>query len=55
VQIPPIYVAEAFGPVTLDLLSPILQPFLAIGEATETRATTAEVWLTGGTSTRPRT
>jgi hypothetical protein len=54
VQIPPIYVAEAFGPVTLDLLSPILQPFPAVGEATQTQARTAEVWLTGGDVNAPQ-
>jgi len=46
--LPGIYVAEAFGPVTVDLLSPALQPFPVQGEGTETLATTAEVWLTGG-------
>jgi hypothetical protein len=54
VQIPPIYVAEAFGPVTVDLLSPILQPFPATGEATQTEAMTAEVWLTGGDVNAPQ-
>jgi len=54
VQVPPIYVAEAFGPLTLDLLSPILQPFPAVGEATETQARTAEVWLTGGDVNAPQ-
>jgi hypothetical protein len=53
VQIPPIYIAEAFGPVTLDLLSPTLQAFPAVGEATQTEAKTAEVWLTGGDVNAP--
>ena len=51
--LPGIYVAEAFGPVTVDLLSPALQPFPAAGEGTETQATTAEVWLTGGDVNAP--
>src|SRR5207245_11274119 len=46
--LPGIYVAEVFGPVTVDLLSPLLQSFPALGEGTETAAKTAEVWLTGG-------
>jgi hypothetical protein len=46
--LPGIYVAEAFGPVTVDLLSPVLQPFPTLGEGTATPAKTAEVWLTGG-------
>jgi hypothetical protein len=46
--LPGIYVAEAFGPVTVDLLSPALTAFPIHGEGTETLATTAEVWLTGG-------
>jgi hypothetical protein len=45
---PGIYVAEAFGPMTVDLLSPRPVPFPTRGEGTETRAKTAEVWLTGG-------
>jgi hypothetical protein len=51
--LPGIYVAEAFGPVTVDLLSPVLQVFPAPGEGTETPATTAEVWLTGGDVNAP--
>jgi hypothetical protein len=51
--LPGIYVAEAFGPVTLDLLSPALQGFPAAGEGTESPATTAEVWLTGGDVNAP--
>jgi hypothetical protein len=50
---PGIYVAEAFGPVTLDLLSAGLQPFPAFGEGTETPARTAEVWLTSGDVNAP--
>jgi len=51
--LPGIYVAEAFGPVSVDLLSPVLQPFPAAGEGTQTQATTAEVWLTGGDVNAP--
>ena len=51
--LPGIYVAEAFGPAALDLLSPILQPFPAFGEGTETPARTAEVWLTSGDVNAP--
>jgi hypothetical protein len=43
-----IYVAEAFGPLDLDLLSPQLSPFPSTGEGTQTPAKTAEVWLTSG-------
>jgi hypothetical protein len=46
--LPGIYVAEAFGPVDVDLLSPQLRPFPTAGEGTQTPAKTAEVWLTGG-------
>src|SRR5439155_4576547 len=46
--LPGIYVAEAFGPVTVDLLSPVLRAFPTLGKGTETPAKTAEVWLTGG-------
>ena len=45
---PGIYVAEAFGPVAVDLLSPKPVSFPAQGEGTQTAAKTAEVWLTGG-------
>jgi hypothetical protein len=45
---PGVYVAEVFGPLDLDLLSPTLQPFPGVGEGTDTRALVAEVWLTGG-------
>jgi hypothetical protein len=51
--LPGIYVAEAFGPVSVDLLSPALQPLSALGEGTATLATTAEVWLTGGDVNAP--
>jgi hypothetical protein len=51
--LPGTYVAEVFGPVTVDLLSPALQPFPALGEGTETEARTAEVWLTGGDVNAP--
>ncbi len=45
---PGVYVAEVFGPVDVDLLSPVPTPFPALGEGTETAAKTAEVWLTRG-------
>jgi hypothetical protein len=45
---PGIYVGEAFGPLDIDLLSPVAQPFPVRGEGTQTAAKTAEVWLTGG-------
>jgi len=51
--LPGIYVAQVFGPVTLDLLSPLLQPFPVQGEGTQTEAHTAEVWLTGGDVNAP--
>ncbi|HEY2027900.1 MAG TPA: hypothetical protein VGH20_01715 [Myxococcales bacterium] len=51
--LPGIYVAEDFGPLTVDLLSPFLQPLPARGEGTESPATTAEVWLTGGDVNAP--
>ena len=43
--LPGIYVAEAFGPATIDLLSPSLQQFPGTGEGTQNEAKTAEVWL----------
>jgi hypothetical protein len=46
--LPSIYVAEVFGPVDVDLLSPELKAFPNPGEGTVTEARTAEVWLTGG-------
>jgi hypothetical protein len=46
--LPGIYVAEAFGPLEVDLLSPQLHPFPTAGDGTQTPAKTAEVWLTGG-------
>lgn len=46
--LPGIYVAEAFGPIDVDLLSPQLHPFPTAGEGTQTPAKAAEVWLTGG-------
>jgi hypothetical protein len=42
------YVAELFGGLDVDLLSPDAVPFPSVGEGTETRARTAEVWLIGG-------
>jgi hypothetical protein len=46
--LPGIYGAEAFGPVTLDLLSPTLQDFPNPGEGTADPTQTAQVWLNGG-------
>ena len=46
--LPGIYVAQAFGSIDVDLLSPEPQPFPVQGEGTQTEAKTAEVWLTGG-------
>jgi len=45
---PGIYVAELFGGVDVDLLSPAPVAFPTPGEGTETEAHTAEVWLVGG-------
>lgn len=45
---PGIHVGEVFGPMDVDLLSASPTPFPVLGEGTETPATTAEVWLTGG-------
>jgi hypothetical protein len=41
-------VAELFGGLDVDLLSPAAVPFPNRGEGTETRAHTAEVWLVAG-------
>jgi len=46
--LPGIYVAQVFGPLDVDLLSPSSQAFPTQGEGTQTPAKTAEVWLTGG-------
>lgn len=46
--LPGVYVAEVFGPVDVDLLSPEVVPFPTAGEGTQTEAKAAEVWLTGG-------
>jgi hypothetical protein len=46
--LPGIYVAEAYGPMDVDLLSPDPVPFPSEATATETLAKTAEIWLTGG-------
>lgn len=42
------YIAEVAGGLDLDVLDPEPQPFSVEGFATTERATTAEVWLTGG-------
>jgi hypothetical protein len=46
--LPGTYVAEAFGPLDVDLLSADPQGFPQAGEGTATAAKTAEVWLSGG-------
>lgn len=46
--LPGIYVAEAFGPLDLDLLSTAIVPFPTRAHGTETQARTAEVWLLEG-------
>lgn len=43
-----IYVAELFGGLDVDLLSPDPVLFPTLGEGSETRAHSAEVWLLGG-------
>jgi hypothetical protein len=45
---PGIYVAELFGGLDVDLLSPDAVAFPGSGEGTETEAHTAEVWLVSG-------
>lgn len=45
---PGVYVAQAFGPVEVDLLSPTWTPFPTRGEGTAREAKSAEVWLTPG-------
>jgi hypothetical protein len=42
------YIAEVPGGLDIDVLDPELQPFSVGGFATTERATTAEIWLTGG-------
>ena len=46
--LPGIYVAEAFGPLEVDLLTSQRQDFPTAGEGTATQTETAEVWLNGG-------
>ncbi len=47
-QLPGIYVAEVTTGMDIDVLSPALQPFPEKGFATTEHASTAEVWLFGG-------
>jgi hypothetical protein len=42
------YVAEVPGGVDVDVLDGALQPFPVTGSGTTTRATAAEIWLSGG-------
>lgn len=46
--LPGVYVGEVLGGVTVDALSPVLQPLGAGGTGTADHAVTGEVWLTGG-------
>jgi hypothetical protein len=46
--LPGIYVAEVFGPLTVDLLSAKLQRFRDEGEGIAQNARAAEIWLSGG-------
>lgn len=43
-----VYIAEVPGGLDVDVLDPEPQPFPVEGFATTERATTAEIWLTGG-------
>jgi hypothetical protein len=43
-----VYVAEVLRGIDIDALSPSLQRFPGLGNGTEDRAITGEVWLTGG-------
>jgi hypothetical protein len=43
-----VYVAQVLSGVTVDALSPELQPFPEAGSGTGDHAVTGEVWLTGG-------
>jgi hypothetical protein len=51
--LPGIYVAQLTRGLTVDTLSPELQPFPAPGEALSERALAGEVWLTGGDVNAP--
>ncbi|HVJ93673.1 MAG TPA: hypothetical protein VM580_27915 [Labilithrix sp.] len=46
--LPGVYVAQVLSGVTIDALSPALQPFPERGNGTADHAVTGEVWLTGG-------
>lgn len=46
--LPGTYAAQVTGGRVVDVLDPALQPFPVLGDATEERARTAEIWLTGG-------
>lgn len=43
-----VYAGQAFANIDVDLLSSTPQEFPDLGQGTENRARTAEVWLTGG-------
>ena len=45
--LPGVYVAQVLSGVTIDALSPALQPFPEAGNGTADHAVTGEVWLTG--------
>ena len=51
--LPGIYVAQLTRGLTVDTLSPELQPFPEPGEALSERALAGEVWLTGGDVNAP--
>ena len=46
--LPGIYVGEIRTGLDVDVLSPLPQPFAALGDGTADRALAGEVWLTGG-------
>jgi hypothetical protein len=46
--LPGVYVAQVLSGLTVDALSPALQPFPELGSGTADHAVTGEVWLTGG-------
>jgi hypothetical protein len=46
--LPGLYVAEVAGGLDVDALSPVPQPFPAVGDGSTDRARAGEVWLTSG-------
>ncbi len=51
--LPGVYVAQVLSGVTIDALSPTLQPFPEAGSGTADHAITGEVWLTSGRVDEP--